>query len=149
MCEDCIYDHIRRPLFGRWSDIESVVIIGDKVEFPGTYAGDQPWNAKVPQHGEAAIDINKFEKKDDTDPIIWVNTWNHLLGERNNNTNMEITYQRPMKVGSTESLESRDFVIRKGSRSEVDMRFKGLITTLSTVVTEERAKRLGKRIDLE
>ena len=149
MCEDCLYDHIRRPLFGRWSDIESVVIIGDKVEFPGTHSGEQKWNAKVPEHGEASIELSTFEKKDDTDPIIWVNTWNHLLGEKNNNEGMEITYQRPMKAGSTETLQNRDFVIRKGSRAEVDLRFKGLITTLSTVITPERAEKLGKRIDLE
>lgn len=148
-CEDWLYDHIRRPLFGRWSDIESVVIIGDKMEFPGTHSGDQKWHAKVPEHGEAAIELSKFEKKDETDPIVWVNTWNHLLGETNNNTEMEMTYQRPMKAGEMESLKSRDFVIRKGSRAEVDMRFKGIITTLSTIITAERAERLGKRIDLE
>ena len=148
-CEDWLYDHIRRPLFGRWSDIESVVIIGDKMEFPGTHSGDQKWHSKVPEHGEAAVELSTFEKKDETDPIIWINTWNHLLGEKNNNTEMDMTYQRPMKAGEMESMQSRDFVIRKGSRAEVDLRFKGVITTLSTIITADRAERLGKRIDLE
>lgn len=146
MCEDCIYDTIRRPLFGRYSDIESVIIINDTVEFPGTYSGDQTWKAKVPAHNNDTIDFSKFEKRDGTDPIFWINTWNHLIGEKNNNTDMEITYQRAMKEGSKETVESRDFVIRKGSRAEVDARFKGLMTTVSTVMTEERAQKLGKRI---
>ena len=116
------------------------------MEYPGTYSGEQKWNEKVPHHGEATVDLEKFEKKDGTDPIIWVNTWNHLLGDKNNNPELEITYQRPMKAGSVETKESRDFVVRLGSRAEVDARFKGIMTTLSTVVTEERGIRLGKRI---
>ena len=32
-CEDCIYDTIRRPLFGRYSDIETTIIINEKMEF--------------------------------------------------------------------------------------------------------------------
>lgn len=71
------------------------------------------------------------------------------MGEKNNNTDMEITYQRPRPAGSVESKESREFVVRIGSRAEVDARFKGLMTTLSTVVTPERAGKLGKRIAIE
>ncbi|CAB9504588.1 expressed unknown protein [Seminavis robusta] len=147
MCEDCIYDTIRRPLFGRYSDIESFLIIDGAAEFPGTYSGEQKWNEKVPEHGHATVDLSKFEKRDDTDPIVWVNTWNHLIGDKNNNSEMEITYQRPMKAGSVETKESRDFVVRIGSRAEVDARFTGIMTTLSTVVTEERSIRLGKRLN--
>lgn len=146
MCEDCIYDSIRAPLFGRSSDIESVVIVGEGVEFPGTHSGDQVWKSKVPEHGNATVQLSKFEKKDDTDPVIWSNTWNHLLGEKNNNPDMEITYQRPMKPGGVWSKETKDFVIRLGSRAEVDARYKGLMTSLSTTITPERAERLGKRV---
>jgi len=149
MCEDCLYDTIRRPLFGRFSDIESVIIINDSCEFPGTYSAEQTWKEKMPSHNESSIELSKFEKKDDTEPIFWINTWNHLIGEKNNNSDMEITFQRPMKEGSKESLESRDFILRKGSRAEVDARFKGLMTTVSAVMTEERAKKLGKRIAVE
>jgi hypothetical protein len=78
MCEDWVYDNIRRPLFGRWSDIESIVIINNTVEFPGTHSGDQTWHAKVPGHGETTVELSNFEKKDGTDPIIWINVWNHL-----------------------------------------------------------------------
>ena len=146
MCEDFIYDNIRAPLFGRSSDIESVVIIGDKVEFPGTHSGEQKWSEKVPHHGEESIDVSKFGKKDETDLIFWVNTWNHLMGEKNNNPDMEITYQQAMNATGVESMDSKDFKVRMGSRAEVDARFKGLMTTLSTVITPERAEKLGKRL---
>lgn len=145
-CEDCCYDYIRRPLFGRFSDIESFFIIGDKAEFPGTYSADQNWTAKVPAHNETTVELSDFSKQDDSDPIIWVNTWNHLLGEKNNNTDKEITYQRPQTAGGMESLENKDFVIRKGSRREVDARFKGCITSVSAVMTPEREKALGNRL---
>lgn len=146
MCEDCVYDHIRRPLFGRWEDIESVVIINDEMEFPGTHSGDQKWKCKVPEHGHATIKLSEFEKND-TDPIVWVNTWNHLVGEKNNNTDMEITYQKAMRADEW-TPEKKDFVIRLGSRAEVDSRYKGLMTTLSTIITPERAGKLGKRVNV-
>jgi len=56
---------------------------------------------------------------------------------------MDITYQRALPAGST---ESKDFVVQKGSRAEVDARFKGLMTSFVDVMTEERRKALGKRI---
>jgi hypothetical protein len=69
-----------------------------------------------------------------------------LIGEENNNTKMEITYQHPQPAGGIESLENTDFVIRKGSRDEVDARFKGCISSVSEVMTSERAQKLGKRL---
>lgn len=149
MCEDFVYDNIRAPLFGRSSDIESVVIVGDEVEFPGTHSGDQKWDAKVPHHGESTVKLAAFGKKDETDPIFWSNTWNHLIGEKNNNPDMEITYQSAMDADKVEDMKNRDFKVRIGSRAEVDARFKGLMTTLSTVITEERAKKLGKRVAVQ
>lgn len=145
-CEDCLYDTIRRPLFGRCSDVESVIIIGNEMVFPGTYSADQTWTTKVPSHNEASISLDKFEKHDGGEIIIFVNTWNHLLGETNTNPNQEMTYQHSHPAGTNEDLEKKDFVVRKGSRAEVDARFKGLMTSVSTVMTEERSKKLGKRI---
>lgn len=150
MCQDCLYDTIRRPLFGRTCDIESIVIINDTVEFPGTYAGEQKWDCKMPEHTTQAVELSKFEKTTQESgecPIIWSNTWNHLMGEKNNNTDLEITYQHPQKADcAKEDKSCKDFVVRVGSRTDVDARFKGLMTTLSTVITEERAAKLGNRI---
>jgi len=156
-CQDCCYDYIRRPLFGRFSDIETVFVVDDKVEFPGTYSADQAWRAKVPSHNDAAIELARFEKHEPEDdgsppsegqgqhlPILWVNTWNHLFGEKNNNTNLEITYMCPKLTADGGKFS--DFLIRKGTRAEVDARFRGVITSVSTVMTEERQRRLGKRL---
>jgi hypothetical protein len=144
-CEDCLYDTIRRPLFGRFSDIESLFIIADKVEFPGTHAGEQNWTAKVPSHNESTLEFSVFEKKEEC-PVLWINTWNHLIGEKNNNTEMDMTYQCAQPAGGIESLENKDFVVRIGSREEVDGRFKGCITSVSAVMTAEREEKLGKRL---
>eukprot|EP00536_Pseudo-nitzschia_multiseries_P009387 jgi/Psemu1/306474/fgenesh1_kg.260_\ len=132
---------------GRWADIETVVILNDEMIFPGTHSGDQDWKTPNPNHGETSIPLDKFDRHGEgQNPILWVNTWNHLVGEKNNNGGMEITYQHALPAGSTESNESKDFVVRKGSRAEVDARFKGLMTSLVDVMTEERRKALGKRI---
>lgn len=145
-CEDCVYDYLRRPLFGRWSDIETIIIIGDNVEFPGTYSGDQKWSEKVPQHNETSIALTEFEREDDTDLIVWVNTWNHLLGEKNTNVDKTITKQRAQAYGGKESPENKDYVVRKGSRKEVDERFKGCMSSVSPIMTPEREKKIGKRL---
>jgi len=142
---DGVYDTIRKPLFGRKSDIETIFIIKDSVEFPGTYAGKQEWNEKIPKHEEATVELSKFEKKE-KDPVLWINTWNHLIGESNNNTSEEIVYSRPLAANSTESSSTTDYVARKGSREEVDGMFKGLKKSFNTVVTPERAEKLGKRL---
>ncbi|KAL3915794.1 MAG: hypothetical protein SGARI_008109, partial [Bacillariaceae sp.] len=67
-CADCCLDFIRRPLFGRYFDIETVFLMTEsdgrfKMEFPGTYSGDQKWNVFNPAHAIESIDLAKFEKK--------------------------------------------------------------------------------------
>ena len=115
--------------------------------FPGTYSAEQTWKEKMPKHNETNIPLDQFEKHGDgSELILWINTWNHLVGEKNNNPGMEITYQHCQPDGGKEHLDNKDFVLRKGSRAEVDARFKGLMTTVSTVMTTEREELLGKRI---
>ena len=77
---------------------------------------------------------------------MWTNTWNHLLGDTNNNTAAEIDFCSAKPCGQVENRESMDFVVRKGSRAEVDARFKGIMTSVATVMTPETAEKLGKRI---
>ena len=129
------------------ADIETVIIVDDKVEFPGTYSGEQQWDTKVPEHGQATIELNKFQKaSNDTDFVLWVNTWNHLLGDQNNNTKAEIVYCNAQPCGGTETLDSIDYVLRKGSRAQVDARFRGIITSITIVMTPETQAKLGKRV---
>jgi hypothetical protein len=147
-CTDCLYDTIRRPLFGRRSDIETVLIIGDEMVFPGTYSADQTWDEKMPSHNETSLPLSQFEKDGDgSEFILWINTWNHLLGEKNNNPGMAITIQHAKPTADAPaSVTGTGFIVRKGSRAEVDARFNGLMTTVSTVMTDERKERLGKRL---
>ena len=127
-------------------DIETVIIVNDKVEFPGTFSGEQTWHTKTPQHGHATIELSRFQKHNDTDFVLWANTWNHLLGDTNNNTTVEIDYFIAKPCGQVENCDSLDFVVRKGSRAQVDARFKGIMTSVATVMTPENAEKLGKRI---
>jgi hypothetical protein len=158
-CEDCLYDAVRRPLFGRTSDVESVLIIGDDVVFPGTYSAGQRWDEKAPSHHEATIPRGQFEKDGEGgggsgsgDFVLWINTWNHLMGEKNNNPGMEITVQRaaaaapPAGAAADASLSGTGFAVRRGSRQEVDARFRGLMASVAAVMTDDRRERLGKRL---
>jgi len=117
----------------------------NKVEIPGTYSGEQEWNTKTPKHGHATIELSKFQKKDQ-DFVLGVNTWNHLLGDENNNTKVEMDFCNALPCGEMENCELSDFVVRKGSRAEVDGRFKGIMTSVSTVMTPATAEKLGKRV---
>jgi hypothetical protein len=142
-CEDLFYDAIRRPLFGRTSDIETFFIFHDDnaaIKFPGCFSADQKWDAAAPHHEVAEIPLCKFEtcsttRQDGscaTPVVIYVNTWNHLLGNVNNNTTL-----------ATATVDN--YEIRYGSRADVDAQFRGLLTSVSKVVTDETAARLGAK----
>jgi hypothetical protein len=185
MCEDWLYDAIRRPLFGRKADIETVLIVGNEMIFPGTYCADQTWGEKMPKHNETTVAMDRFERRHRRDDgskdknnngddknnhppfVLWINTWNHLVGEKNNNTTMEITYQEAAAAASQPSSSSAPppsgtednnnnnklghssssrYVVRRGSRAEVDGRFHGWMTSVSTVMTPERSDALGRRL---
>lgn len=120
--EDFLYDIIRKPLFGRSKDIETFKLIKgkqgyEKIEFSGTYAGEQTWKAKMPEHGTATLDINEFETRDGR-LVIYVNVWNHLMSHKNNNTDMELVCE--------DSYRSS-----RGTRNEVDRRYAGIISKVA------------------
>jgi hypothetical protein len=161
-CEDCLYDAVRRPLFGRTSDVESVLIIGEDVVFPGTYSAGQRWDEKAPSHNEATIPRDRFEKDGEggssggsgpADFVLWINTWNHLMGEKNNNPGVPVTVQRAAAPAGEEDADRASlaaggtgFAVRRGSREEVDARFRGLMTSVAAVMTDDRRERMGKRL---
>jgi hypothetical protein len=148
VCLDCVYDTVRRLLFGRSCDIESILIFkeddGSKtVCFPGTYSGEQNWRIRNPSHNRAEVKLSEFEEKED-EFVLWVNTWNHLMGEKNTNPEFsDIVY---CTRGTNSDQIFSDYVLRQGSRAEVDARFKGLMTSVVEIMTPEREKKLGKRL---
>merc|ERR1712137_270935 len=120
--EDFIYDFIRKPLFGRSKDIETFKLIKgkqgyEKIEFSGTYAGEQTWQEKMPDHGTATLNINDFETRDGR-LVIYVNVWNHLMSHKNNNTDMELVCEDTHRSS-------------RGTRNEVDRRYAGIISKVA------------------
>ena len=168
---DCLYDCLRRPLFGRRKDIETFFVLlpkqqqeqqqqqqdtqnqPERVHFPGTASGpSQTYQTTNPQHVTETVPLSAFERytsnnnntaetDDDTDDderpiVIYVNTWNHLFGHRNNNPSMKLLY-----------LSSpNDYTLRMGmGRSQVDQQYKGCITSVQNPMPPDIQSQLGAR----
>ncbi|KAL1518836.1 hypothetical protein AB1Y20_003113 [Prymnesium parvum] len=166
-----LYDLLRYPLFGRWEDVESILIWKDKsnqparVHFPGTYSGDATWHVQAPQHLKKTLPYKAFEnfrQSDDTPMasqsrsapiprqlgpvsrppiIIWCNTWNHAFSERNTNSGMPLVFRHPMPT-----MTCTRYHVCRGSRAEVDARFCGLLKSFVETVPSSVRAQLGKRL---
>ncbi len=71
---------------GRKEDIETIVMYFDNntltaVGFPDTYSDRQEYAEKIPKHNTAMILAPVMD--------VYVNTWNHLFSEKDNNTYLE------------------------------------------------------------
>ena len=84
----------------------------------GTYADKQTYNTPNPKHYVRQILYSEFEWSDDR-PHIYVNTWNHLLSENNNNPELSYTIRKnhTLRIGTREKAES-DF--RLGSSALIE-----------------------------
>lgn len=93
---DYIYRHFRRWKYGRTKDLESfsVLLQNQKpvaLKFPGIYSNDDDLNADS-THGDndgwfsraPARDIKSYYS-DENHPVIFINTSNHAMGEKDNN----------------------------------------------------------------
>ncbi len=109
--------------FHRIADVEDIYYhdmfsspaanIPGSIEFDYTYSGDQRFNVLIAFHYNATIDWQDFEKTADGRPIIYVNTWNHMMSNLDNNPSMPKT----------------DFdavPIYKGSRADVENLFQNV-----------------------
>jgi hypothetical protein len=166
---DCIYDMIRAPLFGRSEDIETLyvnLVKGDGaggagavpgsvsgLEFPGTYAADFTWASAAPRHGTATVLLQDFEQRESAatpgckGPVVWVNTWSHLFGEKNANPAMEMVF---CSAAASEGRRSEPwpehlYPVYIGSRAEVDSKFKGLVSSFAKTMSGAKRKTLGRR----
>lgn len=148
-CGDMFYDAIRKPLFGRSSDIETIFFLHKlgTVHLPGTASGDSNWASMAPQHLTKTIPLKQFESDSASKRhIFYVNTWSHLMGEKNNNTQMSM-----VRVAPAVGLESSDpkeslYTVLQGSRAEVDAQFRGCCSSVSKVMTDDTKAKLGRRI---
>lgn len=148
-CSDRAYDCLRTPLFGRRSDIETFFILhadGD-VFFPGTASGDAGWSAMAPAHVTAAIPLDQFERDEAGRPIVYVNTWSHLFGHKNNNAHMALVRSRPAAGAAVADDGAADmYPVLSATRAEVDAEYRGYIRSLSATMTPALQLKLGARL---
>uniref|UniRef100_A0A7S4C5R4 Uncharacterized protein n=1 Tax=Chrysotila carterae TaxID=13221 RepID=A0A7S4C5R4_CHRCT len=170
---DIFYDMFRGLIFGRWEDVETFFVLLDdagvpsEIEFAGTYCGDSKFWARVPQHLSARLKLSEFDSVALTvglapcrAPLVWINTWNHAFGEKNNNTEMEMMYCLPRSDAVDKvvppQLSSADaatvasalwpYDVSVGDRNQVDALYRGLVTTFCKTHSKELKARLGDRV---
>lgn len=114
-----IYDIFRSFKYKRIIDTESFFInyikVSDDiwkvdfVDFPDDYSSDQTFFEKKVKHYPAKIEGSAFEKINDR-TVIYVNTWNHMFSNVDNNKSL-----------AKKIIES--YKIYFGSRSDVEKQF--------------------------
>ena len=110
---DAIYDALRLTNWGRIEDVETFFMVvekegeeTDRVSFIGCelyristsnwrtidpiYSKTQQFGVLLPTHYKEKLDVEDLDMTGEH-PILWVNTWNHLLGEDDNNPTMDDT----------------------------------------------------------
>jgi len=97
---DDLYDIAREAKFGRIQDIETIFIVAQKsdmtservsflkvffthMSYKATYSGSQTWYVIPVIHYEEKI--TSFIRTYGQHPKLWVNTWNHMMSESDNN----------------------------------------------------------------
>eukprot|EP00906_Rhabdomonas_costata_P034518 RCo048573 len=90
---------LKHPLFGHIEDVVSLQFLTcsasshevSEVRFPGTYSGTQCWKDRSPQPLDAMVGFQQFALEvTSRRPLVWVNTWSHLLGEKNTNPGLAL-----------------------------------------------------------
>ena len=114
---DFIYDIYRRFKYKRTEDVETFYYYyakqsdikkgsPQKIVFPTTYSGNQPFFTKDVKHYSRTVQFSAFTLKENR-PLIFINTWNHLFSENNNNRDLKLmtieTY--PVFIGSRADVE--------------------------------------------
>ena len=130
-CTRFCYDLAHRCAFGRWEDINTFVMSTAErggveepvaLRFNGTHSGSAKWYDALPFHVHVNVPATEFLPEASTGRlIIWVNTWNHALGQCNNNPEMET------RNDGCGYMAVRDYPLFRGSRLEVDRLFGGCL----------------------
>eukprot|EP00039_Didymoeca_costata_P003503 m.68080 g.68080 ORF g.68080 m.68080 type:complete len:234 (+) comp11938_c0_seq1:130-831(+) len=160
-CLDCLHDCVRRPLFGRGADIETFFIIHEgeqddvsktNIVFPNVYSGDRNWGRLTGTHLTNTLSYDAFDGKDSNmgkHPIVWVNTWNHAMGEVNNNEDAPIDYYAPAACDAPATSDEMllSYNVLEATRDEVDNKYVGFMDTIGWRGSSVKAA-LGDRIPL-
>ena len=119
---DFIYDIYRHFKYKRTEDVETFNYyyskqsdikngFPEKVIFPTTYSKNQPFFTKDVKHYTETVAFSAFTLKENR-PLIFINTWNHLFSENNNN--------RDLKLNTIEN-----YPVYIGSRADVEKLYRG------------------------
>lgn len=91
---DWLYDAYRELKYHRKKDIETLFVHLDKgsqafkgIDFGDAYSGLQVFNKPFVKHYHAIVPRDCFEMHDGR-PLIYINTWNHMLSESDNNPSL-------------------------------------------------------------
>jgi len=113
---DFLYDQFRaRGKYHRQADVETMKLFFDdqgnlaEIDFTNVYSKEQLFYEKDIVHYDARISADKFSRDSKSDrPVIYINTWNHMFSEKNNNperTDLITIGDYPLYSGSREDVE--------------------------------------------
>ncbi len=115
---DRLYDIYRRFKYKRKMDVETFkLLFADKsdmisalpvsISFPGTYSESQVFFTRNVKHYSKTVTLDRFTMIGER-PVIYVNTWNHLFSEKNNNLDLKLVTRKdyPVYWGSRQDVEA-------------------------------------------
>ncbi len=109
---DLLYDGYRQMKYGRSADVETFTIhsqhgVIEKIDFKHVYAADQTFYFAQVQHYDATPAGSTFEYEGNR-PVIYINTWNHMFSETDNNPALQklIIRTYPTYPGSRMDVEA-------------------------------------------
>ena len=123
---DRIYRIVRKILHGRSFDVESFSILLDKnghaikYNFPNIYSGDNKLEKDSIHIDKQDTDIPFYFNNDISKPILFINTSNHAMAEKDNNLDKwKIEYrlweqQSPVFVGHNSRCEIEKYLSKRG-----------------------------------
>lgn len=110
--KDFFYRIYRRIRYGRTYDIESFLVRLEpdgktfQLDLKNVYSGDQIFQEDPVVHKDKILSSSLLENRNSL-PILYVNTWNHMFGEKDNNPEL-----------SKQEIQISEF--RFGSRTQLD-----------------------------
>lgn len=110
---DSLYDTYRLLRYRRKQDVETVQMHFDKMdnlldlEFDTTYSGSQKFYESEGKHFTSRIQASRFESIDGR-IVLYVNTWNHMFSETDNNPELrkDVRTDYPVFSASRDELDA-------------------------------------------